>query len=270
MGLTEGGGRRIRFSASDRDNARAVDWCHIDAYDDAPLNTVVRTGEPVVGSVDALKPHYTELVARQRAAGVEAMAAFPVTTGGPALGGYVLFYDRAQQFDAEQMMALAEHGRRLADELRLAQLRAPRATTPLVEVENADAVQVAVLEAGGDPQAVGVTRRAVRAVLADWEVDDDLVDTALLCLSEVVTNAVIHTGAPSEVRVALGEGVLTLTVRDQGAVGGDRPDTTEDADLMRVHGRGLQLVDALAARWGFDLDAVGTTVWFVLDVEVAS
>jgi len=269
VALTEGGGRRLRFSASDRDNARAVDWCHVDAYDDVPLNTVVRTGAPVVGSVDELEPRYPELVARQREAGVAAIAALPVSTGGPALGGYVLFYDTAQPFDAEQVDALTEHGRRLADELRRAQLRAPRPTTPVVEVEHADAVRVAVLEADGEPRAVGLTRREVRTLLAEWEVDEDVADTALLCLSEVVTNAVIHTGAPSEVRVALGEGVLTLTVRDQGA-GGGVPAATDDVDPLRVHGRGLQLVDALASRWGFDLDEVGTTVWFVLDLEAAS
>jgi hypothetical protein len=33
-----------------------------------------------------------------------------------------------------------------------------------------------------------------------------------------------------------------------------------------VHGRGLQLVEALSSRWGYELDADGTTVWFVLDL----
>lgn len=266
VALTEGGGRRLRFSASDRDNTRTVDWCHVDAYDDVPLNTVVRTGSPVVGSVDEIEPRYTELVARHREAGVAALAALPVSAGGPPLGGYVLFYDRAQPFDDEQLRLLAEHGRRLAGDVRRAQQRAPRPSTPPVEIENADAVRVAVLEAEGEPQAVGVTRRAVRALLIEWGTDDDVVDTALLCLSEIVTNAVIHTGAASEVRAALGEGVLTLTVRDQGVPGTGRLAASDDPEVLRVHGRGLQLVDALSTRWGFDLDAVGTTVWFVLDL----
>ena len=49
LALAEGGGRRLLFCASDRDNDRAVDWCEIDAYDHVPLNHSVRTGEPVVG-----------------------------------------------------------------------------------------------------------------------------------------------------------------------------------------------------------------------------
>jgi hypothetical protein len=34
---------------------------------------------------------------------------------------------------------------------------------------------------------------------------------------------------------------------------------------LAVHGRGLQLVDAFSTRWGSELDAVGMTVWFVLE-----
>ena len=36
---------------------------------------------------------------------------------------------------------------------------------------------------------------------------------------------------------------------------------------MRVHGRGLQLVEALADRWGSERDAAGTTVWFVIEAS---
>ena len=34
----------------------------------------------------------------------------------------------------------------------------------------------------------------MRATLREWAVDDDTVDTAELCVSELVTNAVIHSG----------------------------------------------------------------------------
>ncbi len=36
-----------------------------------------------------------------------------------------------------------------------------------------------------------------------------------------------------------------------------------------MHGRGLLLVEALADRWGSERDAVGTTVWFSLDLDPA-
>jgi len=63
--LSEGGGRRLRFTASDRATDGAVDWCHIDAYDDVPLTRVVRTGEPVMGDRDALGLRFGEFVSGQ-------------------------------------------------------------------------------------------------------------------------------------------------------------------------------------------------------------
>ena len=39
---------------------------------------------------------------------------------------------------------------------------------------------------------------------------------------------------------------------------------------MRVSGRGLMLVEALADRWGSEVDASGTTAWFVLELDAGS
>ena len=102
--------------------------------------------------------------------------------------------------------------------------------------------------------------------LASWgiDADTDTVDTAILCLSELVTNAMIHTDAGCELRVVLDRGVLTTTVRDGGSsLVVDLGNIT--VDPLAVHGRGLQLVDALSTRWGSELDTVGMTVWFVLE-----
>ena len=75
--LTEGGGRRLRFTASDRSDEDRVDWCHIDAYDDVPLTSVVRTGEPVLGDRGSLDPRFDEFVAGQPAE-VQGLAAVPL------------------------------------------------------------------------------------------------------------------------------------------------------------------------------------------------
>src|SRR3954447_24174487 len=63
--LSEGGGRRLRFTSSDRLDDGGPDWCHIDAYDDVPLTLVVRTGESVLGPLDALAPRFDGFVAGQ-------------------------------------------------------------------------------------------------------------------------------------------------------------------------------------------------------------
>ena len=86
----------------------------------------------------------------------------------------------------------------------------------------------------------------------------------MLCLSELVTNAVIHSHDGCLGRVRLDQGVLHTTVRDHGTAGAASEVQLEDP--LRVHGRGLLVVEALATRWGYELDTEGTTVWFELAV----
>ncbi len=258
LAITEGGGRRLRFTAR-TESGQSTDWCHIDAYDDVPLTEVVRTGTSVAGSLHELEDRFPGVVARQRAESVAALAAIPLPGSGSPVGGIVLFYDQPQVFDAAHHRALAARAGALADAWREARAQAPR-RGERIDDDVAAGAQVATTDVEADPRAVGDARRFLRRTLADWGVDDDTADSAILCLSEVVTNAVVHTGQPSEVRVLLEEGVLTVSVRDEGIGYSSGP---SDSDPLRVHGRGLELVDALSARWGSEVDNVGMTVWFV-------
>ncbi|MGV9596484.1 ATP-binding protein [Streptosporangium sandarakinum] len=118
--------------------------------------------------------------------------------------------------------------------------------------------------------------------------DHPLRDDAVLLTSELATNAVEHacgpdgrpsggTGRPDGevgrpvgldrgpqqflVTVAfVGCGVL-VTVQDPGST---RIPCPRDPGLDAVGGRGLALVNALAARWGFHRDSFGTVIWFEL------
>ncbi len=258
LALVEGGGRRLTFTASDRDGP-VVDWCHIDAYDDVPLNAVVRTGVAVAGSWDALAPAYPAFVERQRGGTAAGLVAQPLVVHGQVLGAVIAYGD-----DPDAVPPSVDG---LAHLLRAAQSREPRPDGPLADQEVADGALVADHDVGGDPSAVGGARRFLRARLEEWGVRDEAGDAAVLCVSELVTNAVVHTGAPSELRVVLEDDVLTVVVRDRGSPRGSRPpaDQPDVEDPLRVHGRGLQLVAALTSRWGSELDEVGTTVWFVID-----
>jgi anti-sigma regulatory factor (Ser/Thr protein kinase) len=258
LAITEGGGRRLRFTWRDS-SGQANDWCHIDAYDDLPLTTVVRTGEPVSGGLEELEDQYPDFVAQQRTVPIVAIAAIPLPGSGSPVGGLVLFYDQPQVFDDAHHRALAARAEAVADAWREARSSQPRSGERLADDAAPDA-QVATTEVDADPRAVGEARRFLRRTLAEWHVDDDTADSAVLCLSEVVTNAVLHTGQTSEVRALLEDGVLTVSVRDQGV---GYTAGLVDNDPLRVHGRGLELVDALAARWGSEVDNVGMTVWFV-------
>jgi anti-sigma regulatory factor (Ser/Thr protein kinase) len=87
-------------------------------------------------------------------------------------------------------------------------------------------------------------------------------DDAILVASELVTNAVVHSGgSPADtihVRAALIRGEVSITVRDPG-LSGDIPHLRH-TDASETGGRGLRIVQQLARRWGFELDP-GHRVW---------
>ena len=92
----------------------------------------------------------------------------------------------------------------------------------------------------------------------------ELLDDALLLISELVTNSVVHGGPPIVLAIECdGEG-LHVRVRD-GAPEGPRP---RQAGPDAEDGRGMSLVDLIASTWGVDGVAdghgVGKEVWFEL------
>jgi serine phosphatase RsbU (regulator of sigma subunit)/anti-sigma regulatory factor (Ser/Thr protein kinase) len=117
-------------------------------------------------------------------------------------------------------------------------------------------------ELPGDPTAAGEARRFVAGVLREWGIDEDCVDTAELCVSELVTNAVIHSGTTSTVTVQADPEYLLVLVQDRGGRGAVR--LPDELDPESVSGRGLSLVDALASAWSAEHSTDGTTVWFEL------
>lgn len=259
--LTEGGGRRLRFTSSDRLASGAVEWCHIDAYDDVPLTRVVRTGETVMGDVGSLDERFHEFVAGQPDE-VRALAAVPLPGTGSPIGGLVVYLEEAWSFDDAQRRLLEATARRVADAVRRIRAGDDAPDEPGSDEPDTRTDRI-VLD--GDPRAASAARRFLRDFLKDAGVTEDLASTAELCLSELVTNAIVHTGSRFEIRAAIDE-TLTVSVKDRGRSTAD-PAPVTDPDPLRVHGRGLQLVDALADRWGSERDAVGTNVWFSVELD---
>lgn len=119
-----------------------------------------------------------------------------------------------------------------------------------------------------DPSAAATARHHLRDLLRRCGADEDAVEIAQLCVSELVTNAVMHGGTGTSLSVELDDGLLTVVVEDRGGRGDF--DGMPDEDPTRISGRGLALVDALASAWGSDGSPDGTTVWFELELSPAS
>ncbi|MFE0577059.1 ATP-binding protein [Streptomyces sp. NPDC058874] len=118
-----------------------------------------------------------------------------------------------------------------------------------------------------DPDAASVSqvRARVRATLSAWAVPLDVTDVLLLAVSELVGNVVRHVGAGRmRVGVASGAGWLRLDVADQGAGPPRLPAPRVDADPTSEGGRGLLIVQLMAAELGGELclvvDEFGKTV----------
>jgi anti-sigma regulatory factor (Ser/Thr protein kinase) len=112
---------------------------------------------------------------------------------------------------------------------------------------------------------VATARRLVAQQVTDWHAEQ-LLDDAVLVVSELATNAITHADSPCRVRLSLTPGTFRIDVIDAGS-GTPEPQLL---DLAAEHGRGLGMVAAVAAAWGIEaLPGEGKLVWAELKRPVA-
>lgn len=131
----------------------------------------------------------------------------------------------------------------------------------------------AVFEAGDEAASVAVLRRSVAAALRRWDVPEETLDAVELLASELVTNAIQHSGRPVAGRSAGSSGVRCATVRARVRVcgravvlevwdGDPTPPVPCTAGAQDEGGRGLMLVQMLAEQCGYYWpNAGGKVVW---------
>ena len=94
-------------------------------------------------------------------------------------------------------------------------------------------------------------------------------DDVLLLVSEIAANAVRHSasgdGGEFEVTVSVTGGLARIEVGDQGGASEPRLTGEDGAPDAPTGGRGLQIVDALASKWGHAGDELGRVVWFEVE-----
>ena len=109
-----------------------------------------------------------------------------------------------------------------------------------------------------DLRAVADARAFLRTALRAWG-GEGLTDSAELVLSELVTNAMVHTDGEATVSLRYDPTARRLTISVQD--GSSRHPRERDADSEALGGRGLAIVDAVAAEWGVSMDGEGKAVW---------
>ena len=109
-------------------------------------------------------------------------------------------------------------------------------------------------------RAVHQARSFTRGTLDTWALPTSLARDAILLVSEMVTNAIVHGRAPIHLRLLHAREHLLVEVDDMAtAVPRKLRPTAND-----IHGRGLQLVAMMADEWGTRPIHDGKSVWCAL------
>jgi anti-sigma regulatory factor (Ser/Thr protein kinase) len=120
----------------------------------------------------------------------------------------------------------------------------------------------------GIPESAGIARCHVRAAL-EYHGLGEYASDAEVVTSELVSNAVQHAGMSSTETIA----VTLMRVRGPDAVAvvvadpSPRPPVRRETTAGSERGRGLQVVEALSVRWGWNPDDTGKEVFAVLARE---
>ena len=109
-----------------------------------------------------------------------------------------------------------------------------------------------------DLRSAGEARRIVRHALGGWT-DEDRLDDIILCVSELVTNAIVHAGSGPRVLVHVRPAVIRVEISDDS----ETHPVVRGAGPQETSGRGMSILSAYSDRWGsLRRSGGGKTVWF--------
>ncbi|WP_028810606.1 ATP-binding SpoIIE family protein phosphatase [Streptomyces flavidovirens] len=123
--------------------------------------------------------------------------------------------------------------------------------------------RTALTVAQAEPERIAAARQQLRDLLHDWA-DGEQLDAAVLMVSEMVTNVLVHTD---------GDALLIAEAKGEPGVRRLRVEVTDSSDElphkrrpgeMASSGRGLILMEMLAHAWGVDPKGEGKSIWFEL------
>ncbi|TDB84133.1 histidine kinase, partial [Micromonospora fluostatini] len=96
------------------------------------------------------------------------------------------------------------------------------------------------MEVPAEPTAPSRVRHWMTGQLTDWQVPEGVIGAAVLCTSELTTNALLHAGTAARVEIDLSTERLLVSVSDSGTRG---TVTRAQTDTLSSRGRGLGLIE---------------------------
>ncbi|WP_432114506.1 ATP-binding SpoIIE family protein phosphatase [Streptomyces sp. S1] len=118
--------------------------------------------------------------------------------------------------------------------------------------------------AQAEPERIAEAREQVRQLLHDWS-DGDQLDSAVLMVSEMLTNVLVHTDGDALLVAEVVCGERSRRLRVEVSDTSDELPHRRQPGEMASSGRGLVLMEMLAHAWGVDPRGEGKAIWFELD-----
>lgn len=114
---------------------------------------------------------------------------------------------------------------------------------------------------------VPMLRHEIAAHLTSLAVEPEVVDTAALLVSELLANAVTHGAPPIRCAATVTRTGAWSVVRVEVWDGSAAPPILREQVLDSESGRGLQLVEKLSSRWGWEATESGKLTWFEIETQ---
>ncbi|WP_306325071.1 SpoIIE family protein phosphatase [Streptomyces venezuelae] len=118
--------------------------------------------------------------------------------------------------------------------------------------------------AQAEPERIAQAREQVRQLLHDWA-DEEQLDAAVLMVSEMVTNVLVHTDGDALLVAEVACGEKSRRLRVEVSDTSDELPHRRQPGEMASSGRGLVLMEVLADAWGVDPRGEGKAIWFELN-----
>jgi PAS domain S-box-containing protein len=115
-------------------------------------------------------------------------------------------------------------------------------------------------------ESVASVRRFAHNALTSWDIPVAVIGDLILVVSELVTNAILHSRSPIELRLSRTSDRIVVAVHD----GSTAVPRRLQSNLEAEHGRGLHLVSAISDQWGVRPTEDGKSVWCEVSLVTAA